>query len=97
MLIKHDLFCVTGRKYVSSYNAEIFVYKGWRPMFLLMSQSALSASFEYFCYGSTTIINILILSVRGSTSDVRFLIPFSLSHVFVHNSVPRDIESFQMI
>ena len=27
--------------------------------------------FEYLCYGSVAIINILILSVRGSTSDVR--------------------------
>ena len=26
---------------------------------------ALSASFEYLCCGTTTIINILILSVRG--------------------------------
>ena len=29
--------------------------------------SALSGSFEYLCYGSTAIINILILSVRGSS------------------------------
>ena len=28
-------------------------------------------SFEYLCYGSTTIYNILILLVRGSTLDVR--------------------------
>ena len=30
-----------------------------------MSYSALLASCEYLCYGSTVIINILILSVRG--------------------------------
>ena len=38
-----------------------------------MSQLALSGSFEYpgLCYWSTAIINILILTVRGSTySDV---------------------------
>ena len=28
-------------------------------------------SFEYLCYGSTAIIHILILTVRGSTLDVR--------------------------
>ena len=32
---------------------------------------ALSASMEYLCYWSTTIINILILSVRGLSLDVR--------------------------
>ena len=30
-----------------------------------MSQLAVSASFEYLCYGSTAIKNILILSVRN--------------------------------
>ena len=38
-----------------------------------MSQLAFSASFKYLCYGSTTIRNILILSVRGPTLDVRIL------------------------
>ena len=32
---------------------------------------ALSDSFEYLCYGSTTIINIFTLTVRGSTLVVR--------------------------
>ena len=32
---------------------------------------AVSASFEYLCYGSTTIINILLLSVRGASLYVR--------------------------
>ena len=36
-----------------------------------MSYLALSVSFEYLCYVSKTIINILILSVRGSTLVVR--------------------------
>ena len=35
-----------------------------------MSWLALSASFEYLCYEPTVIINILILSVRGSTLEV---------------------------
>ena len=30
-----------------------------------MAQLALSGSFEYLCYGSTAITNILILSVQG--------------------------------
>ena len=34
-----------------------------------MSLLALSTSFEYLCYGSTTIMNILLFSVRGSTSE----------------------------
>ena len=37
-----------------------------------MSQLALSDSFECVCYGSTAIINVFILTVRGSTLDVRF-------------------------
>ena len=32
-----------------------------------MSQLALFASFEYVCYGPTTIINSFILTVLGST------------------------------
>ena len=36
-----------------------------------MSQSALSDSFEYLCYGSTVIRNIWILSVRGPSLDIR--------------------------
>ena len=36
-----------------------------------ISQLALSASFEYICYGSTVIINMLFIAVRGSTLDVR--------------------------
>ena len=38
-----------------------------------MSQLAFSASFEYLCYGSMTIRNILILPVQGSTLDLRIL------------------------
>ena len=40
-----------------------------------ISMNVLVSSFrssEYLCYMSTAIINILILSVRGSTLDVRF-------------------------
>ena len=61
----------------SPYNPEICVYKLWRPnsVFILKSSIinvylALSASFEYLCYGSTA--NILIPSVWGSTLNVRF-------------------------
>ena len=32
-----------------------------------MSQLALTDSFEYICYGSTTIRNMFTLTVRGST------------------------------
>ena len=35
-----------------------------------MSQLALSDSFEYLCYGSTAIRNMLTLTVLGSTLDV---------------------------
>ena len=38
-----------------------------------MPSLALSDSFEYLCYGSTTIRNIFILTARGSTLDVRIL------------------------
>ena len=38
---------------------------------LQKSQSALSASFEYLCYGSTANINSFTLTVHGSTLDVR--------------------------
>ena len=33
----------------------------------LMSKLALTDSFEYLCYGSTTIRNMFTLTVRGST------------------------------
>ena len=36
-----------------------------------MSWLALSASFEYLSYGSTAIINILILSALGTSLNVR--------------------------
>ena len=36
-----------------------------------MCYLALSASFEYVCYGSTASITLLIISVRGPTLDVR--------------------------
>ena len=41
-----------------------------------MSQSALSNSFEYLCYGSTStaIINIFTLTVRGSANTIRGVI-----------------------
>ena len=38
---------------------------------IMINVLALSASFEYLCYGSTDIINILTLTVRGSTLAVR--------------------------
>ena len=39
-----------------------------------MSFFALFASFEYLCNGSTAIIHILVLLVRGPTLDVRFVL-----------------------
>ena len=48
---------------VNPYNAEIFLYKPWRRVFL---QFLISVSFEYLCYGSQAIINILILSALGT-------------------------------
>ena len=38
-----------------------------------MSQLVLSDSFAYICHGSTAIIKLFTLIVRGSTLDVRFL------------------------
>ena len=35
-----------------------------------MSQLAISALFEYLCYESTAIMNILILTVRGLLSSL---------------------------
>ena len=56
-----------------------------------MSQSALSASFEYICCGSTAIIIRLLLSVswvRGSIKDVRIwrIRRYFYCYVAVHNS-----------
>ena len=56
---------------LNPYNAEIFLHKPWKLKGFYqaeISQSALSASFEYLCYGSMAIIHILILSLRGSSS-----------------------------
>ena len=57
---------------------RILLYKQWRPkvffqfeIIIQMSLLPLSDSFEYLCYGSTTIRNILILSAPGSSSNVR--------------------------
>ena len=36
-----------------------------------ISQLAFSISFEYLFYGSTAVINILILSVRGPSLHIR--------------------------
>ena len=74
------------------YNAEIFLYKPWRPTIFFnlksskMSSLALSDSFEYLCYGSTAIINLLILSVLGphlSESDV------CRRQILTYNYIPR--------
>ena len=64
---------------LNPHNAEIFVYKPWRPEGFFNSKSsemsylhvAISGSFEYLCYGSTAIRNILILAVRGPSLYVR--------------------------
>ena len=47
-----------GSEKVNSYNAEIFLYKPGNQRILFYS--AISPSFEYRCYGSTVIINILL-------------------------------------
>ena len=41
-----------------------------------MFKLTLSALFEYLCHGSTAFINILILSVRGTSSHVRIDVRF---------------------
>ena len=55
------------------YYAEIFLYKPWiqKGFIKFAIILVLSGSFEYLCYGSTAIINISILTVQGSTLDVR--------------------------
>ena len=56
------------------YNAEIFLHKYINQrVFSIWNHHnlALSSSFEYLCYGSTIIRNILILSARGSSLYVR--------------------------
>ena len=53
---------------INPSNAKIFLYKAWKPKIffrfenIIISQLALSASFEYLCCGSKVVINILILS-----------------------------------
>ena len=52
--------CGVYATWVNPYNAQIFLYKTWRPKLMLIFQFkfmwmlslALSASFEYLCYGS---------------------------------------------
>ena len=57
----------------SPQNAEIELYKPWRPkafsLFgIIIHVLVISlALFENLCYGSTAIINMLFFSVRGST------------------------------
>ena len=57
-------------------NAEICLYKPWKPkrffrFEIIINVLALCASFEYLCHGSTAIINILLLSARGSSLYVK--------------------------
>ena len=62
---------------LSPHNAEMFLKKTWRTKGFSylksspMSFLTLSDSLEYLCYESTAIRNIVILSVRGSSSYVR--------------------------
>ena len=63
----------TNLNMFNPHNAYVLLYKLWRPKgffnekSFLMSWLALSASFEYLCYGSTSIYKYLFLPVRGST------------------------------
>ena len=53
----------------------VFLNHGYQKVFSIWNHhKCLSDSFEYSCYGSTAILNFLILSVRGSTSHVKSLI-----------------------
>ena len=58
-------------------NDELIVYTSWRLNGLFQFEIIInvlvsfSTSLEYLCYGSTAIINIFTLTVRGSTLDVR--------------------------
>ena len=62
---------------LNPYDAEIFVVytmetKGFVQLeIIIIILLALSASLEYLSYGTTVIIHILILSVRGSSLYVR--------------------------
>ena len=53
---------------IHPYNAEIFLYKLRIFQFEILSSYNLFVSFQYQCYGSSTII---ILSVRGPSLDIR--------------------------
>ena len=47
-------------------SSEILSYKPWRSFEIIINDTL-----EYLCYGSTAVINIFILTVRGSTLDFR--------------------------
>ena len=67
--LKNNMFRIQPQTLQSC--SKIFVFKPWVISFFFnlksskLSQSALSAKFEYLCYWSTAIINILTLSARG--------------------------------
>ena len=62
---------------LTSYNAEFILYKSWGPeglfqfAIIINVLLALSDSLEYQSYGSTTIINMFTLTMRGLTLYVR--------------------------
>ena len=60
----------TVHNIINLCNAEIFLYKPWRQRVFFKFESIINF-FEYICYGSTAFSNSLILSLRGSTLDVR--------------------------
>ena len=62
---------------INPYNAELFLFKRWRLKLFFHFEIiinilvSLSDSFEYLCYVSPSIINILILLVQGPSLYVR--------------------------
>ena len=52
-------------------NYSLMEIKGIFQFEIIINVLALSASFEYLCYGSTAIRNTVTLTARGSTLDVR--------------------------
>ena len=58
-----------------------------------MSSPALSASFEYLCYGSTAILTVFILTVRGVFAS---MFSYNIVGVLAHVGAGALVQQFKL-
>ena len=73
--VLYNLVFIERRHRVSQNSTKTVLYKPWIPngyfRFEIIINDFFPDSFEYLCYGSTAILNMFTLTVRGPTLVVR--------------------------